>query len=509
MLKLVKSVIKSSSKGVYNDPEMQKFFKKHPHIFHFVKKRLSPDEKFGLYLTVGTIATSIFIFFFFSIIQDLINQDSLIQSDLRLINLVQIFRTPVFNNLMLFITYLGKWQIVFFGVIVIGAIFLIFRKGHYLTVLIISVLGGEVFVWIVKNLIERPRPPLINALAPEKSFSFPSGHSFIAFSFYGLLTYFLFRKARGKVLKTLSIVSGAIIIIAIGFSRIYLGAHWPSDVLASFVSGAAWLSVLITALEIRRKFNFMKGGTPVFKKPFILSIVLVLLWFFYMNYFFHSHPLKPYRTPVPENRIVISKEDIPQSLFVNLPRYSESIKGENMEPINIIIVAKESELKRVFEEANWFLTDPITFRSVYRLISASIFDAPYPTAPGAPSFWNTRPNDFAFEKSTPSNSVREREHIHFWKTSFIVDDEKSGQRVWFGTAHFDKSIKMGPTMFFPTHSIDPAVDKERGRVKEDLVRTGDANLVKVFQIVEPSLGKNQGGDQFFTDGKAYIIFLNN
>jgi len=111
MFKLLNSVTKSMGRAVYNDPEVQNLLSRHPYLFRFIRKRLTPDEKFGLYLTLGMALTAIFIFLFFGVVEDLIGQDPLIQSDLRIINLVQIFRTPSFNNVMLLLPILANGRL--------------------------------------------------------------------------------------------------------------------------------------------------------------------------------------------------------------------------------------------------------------------------------------------------------------------------------------------------------------------------------------------------------------
>ena len=505
MFKFFKSTIKSAGKGVYHDPEFQKIVEKHPRFFHFMKKRLTPDEKFGLYLTVGVVITLIFVIFFFSIIQDLLYQDSLIQADLRIVNLVQIFRSDSFNNTMLFITNLGKGQIVFLGVVVLGIILVMHRRWRHSTALLASVSGGEIFVWMIKNLFERPRPALPNALLPEAGYSFPSGHAFVAISFYGLVSYFLYRELKNKFVKAVCLVSGLLIILAIGFSRIYLGAHWTSDVLASYVSGAAWLTTFITTLEIRRKFNPEEKKIPHYTKSklVVLAFILISVWIGFMIFFFRAHPLKS-PAMIPEKQVAISQNDIPSNLFSVFPRTSETIAGEEMEPINFIIVGSEQQVRQTFEKAGWFPTDPINPKTVWKLTLSLAFDSPYSTAPGVPSFWNTRPNDFGFEKPTDASSAKQRQHIHFWKTQFVLGDQS---KVWLCTAHFDNKITF--SSLIPVHTIDPAIDRERERVKDDIVKTGKVDSIEEFQIVEPTLNTNQGGDQFFTDGKAYIVYLEN
>jgi membrane-associated phospholipid phosphatase len=506
LFKFFRSTIKSAGKGVYKDPEFQKVINKFPRFSSFIKKRLTPDYKFGLYLTSGMIIALIFIILFFSIIQDLLKQDLLIQADLRIINLVQIFRSSSFNGLMLFITNLGKGQIIFAGMAIAGIILALLKRWRYLTVLIISVIGGEIFVWIIKNIFERPRPPLANALMHETGFSFPSGHTFMAIAFYGLITYFFYREFKNRrIIRLIIFILGILIISAIGFSRIYLGLHWPSDILASFVSGAAWLTILITVLEIQRKFNLKEEESNYKKsKIIILSIIFFAVWLALNILLFKAHPLEP-QSRIPEKQVAISAQDIPDNLFSVYPRTSESITGAVMEPISLVIIGSEPEVRKAFEQAGWYRTDPFNFKSIEKFSFAAIFDNSYPTAPGIPSFWNARPNDLSYGKPTEINSVSQRQHIHCWKTPFIFNGLDP---IWFCNAHFDEKITFNNS-FLPHHSIDPAIDKEREKVKNDLAKTGNTEKIKEFQIVEPTINSNMSGDQFFTDGKAYVIFLNN
>lgn len=419
---------------------------------------------------------------------------------------MQIFRTPTLNDLMLFITYLGNWRIVFLGAFFICLILLLRKRWYHLSTFVISVGGGEVLVWIIKHLVERPRPPLVNALTPETSFSFPSGHGFVALSFYGLLSYYLFHISKNKFQKLLSILFGITIVLLIGISRIYLGVHWPTDVLASFAVGSAWLTTLITLIEIKKKYNPHKIKIPFLKKKYILSlsIFLTILWFSFIIFYFKTHPLKTIDkqklTP-----IELTKSDIPNKLFpTESSKFSETITGKYMEPINIIVIGNEKKLFNIFKEINWYPCDPVTIKNNWRLANAIILNKPYPEAPGIPSFWNTKPNEISFEQPTDLNSAKERHHIHFWETSFLIDN----QPVWFGTVHFDKNAIL-KNKIIPTHIIDPAVDKERNRIKEILLKNKNVNSMEEFQIVEPTLGSNQAGSLFFTDGKTLIIFLKN
>lgn len=101
---------------------------------------------------------------------------------------------------------------------------------------------------ILKNIIARPRPniyPLIN----ETSYSFPSGHSMISAAFYGYLIYLIYKHLKDKKIKWLIIILLGLIVILIGLSRIYLGVHYLSDVIAGFLIAVSYLIVYIEIIK--------------------------------------------------------------------------------------------------------------------------------------------------------------------------------------------------------------------------------------------------------------------
>lgn len=503
MFRLLKSIIVSITHGVTNDPEVQKLIQRYPRAFKFLRRRLTPNEAFGLHLTVGVIVTLVFVWLFFGVLQDYIGNDPLAQADLRIVSLVQMFRTPLFSAIMLVVTYLGSWQIVGLGLLGGGVILGLQARWRQVVALAVSVGGGEVFIALVKHFVARPRPPLINALVYESSYSFPSGHSFVALSLYGLLAYIIFRSVKSRWLKGITILGGLALIGAIGFSRIYLGAHWPTDVLASYAVGVAWLAAIITTLEIQKKF-FHREQKPLLSAGKIVwvGMLIAVVWVVSLGYLFVTQPLQPLLA-VSAPTVAMVQSDIPEQLFSNLPRVSEDITGQPMEPVNIIMIGSQAQLANAFLSQGWFATDPINPQTVWHLALAALANKPYPHAPGTPSFWDARPNDFAFEQPTAIDSARQRHHIHFWQTSVVIDN----QSVWVGTAHFDQTVKLKATSFLPTHRIDPAVDVERDKVKADLVASGLVSSWQELKITKPTLGSNQAGDPFFTDGNAYLLLL--
>lgn len=95
---------------------------------------------------------------------------------------------------------------------------------------------------LLKTLIQRPRPEGYRLVA-ESGFSFPSGHSMVAMAFYGLLIWMVWRYEKDALVRRLGVIGFGLVIVLVGLSRIYLGVHYASDVLAGFCASIAWLGV--------------------------------------------------------------------------------------------------------------------------------------------------------------------------------------------------------------------------------------------------------------------------
>ena len=107
---------------------------------------------------------------------------------------------------------------------------------------------------LLKNIINRPRPDGYRIIS-ETGYSFPSGHSMISMAFYGLILYIVFKNVKNKNIRNLLTVLIAILIFLIGFSRIYLGVHYVSDVLGGFIISIAYLILFTTITKPIFKLN--------------------------------------------------------------------------------------------------------------------------------------------------------------------------------------------------------------------------------------------------------------
>jgi undecaprenyl-diphosphatase len=118
--------------------------------------------------------------------------------------------------------------------------------------LAVTILGALVLDLTLKYAFHRARPtPFFVAL--PRTYSFPSGHALFSFCFYGVLAGLLMGRIRSRLARVLIWMAAAILVAAIGFSRIYLGVHYPSDVIAGYLAASLWVSTLLTLDHMRMR----------------------------------------------------------------------------------------------------------------------------------------------------------------------------------------------------------------------------------------------------------------
>jgi membrane-associated phospholipid phosphatase len=129
------------------------------------------------------------------------------------------------------------------------------RDGLAAVILIIAVLGRVLTTWILKEVIGRPRPSadLLEFTSQPSTLSFPSGHAAAAFVLYGLVFYFASIYVRAAPVRIAIQAACVVLIIAVGLERIYVGHHWPSDVLGGYFHGALIVSAAIAVHQFGRR----------------------------------------------------------------------------------------------------------------------------------------------------------------------------------------------------------------------------------------------------------------
>jgi len=145
------------------------------------------------------------------------------------------------------ITSLGNIFLVVLVAVIVGVILFIRKNWWRLLALFLGVAIGQAVLNILKLIFQKPRPKTEMYVF---SSSFPSGHVFSATVIYGFCIYLTFRFINNATVKWIVATLLALLILLIGFSRVYLGVHWLSDVLAGYATGFAWLLFSIFVAKI-------------------------------------------------------------------------------------------------------------------------------------------------------------------------------------------------------------------------------------------------------------------
>ena len=160
---------------------------------------------------------------------------------------------------MFALTWIGSPAVLTPAIPVIAALLWWRRLRHAAIVWLIATAGAGALVTVLKLHFRRVRPDLPWAFVHEPSFSFPSGHSVLAVVVYGSLIFLGMRHLRRSWERVAVCVVAGALILGIGVSRIYLGAHYPSDVAAGYFVGAVWLGAVLGADRYVRR---VKAGAP-------------------------------------------------------------------------------------------------------------------------------------------------------------------------------------------------------------------------------------------------------
>lgn len=165
-------------------------------------------------------------------------------------------RTPLLNSIMAGISFFGN-ELLLAAAFVFVLLLIVKKHIKDAVIFLIILFSGFYFNLVLKEIYMRPRPDLM-PLAQELTYSFPSGHSMNSILFYSLISYFIFRNSRNKKIEKAATIISAFLILGIGFSRIYLGVHYPSDVLAGFIAGLFYFSLVVLVERIFFVINFLR-----------------------------------------------------------------------------------------------------------------------------------------------------------------------------------------------------------------------------------------------------------
>lgn len=174
--------------------------------------------------------------------------------------------TPIVVEIMRFCGALGQNIAVLF-VTLIGLYWFFKRYWYELGMLLIGVSGGTLWFVVISNMIGRHRPVFPDPLESIPGPGFPSGHSITSMLFYGLILYLLLPHLSSWRWRFVAVLDAALIILLVGFSRLYFGSHYPTDVLGGYTFGLTWGALVYTCIELYRKHRSVRHTKTIRANP--------------------------------------------------------------------------------------------------------------------------------------------------------------------------------------------------------------------------------------------------
>ncbi|WP_161798209.1 phosphatase PAP2 family protein [Aneurinibacillus tyrosinisolvens] len=181
----------------------------------------------------------------FSIVAGLVSTHEIARFDNIVISFIQGYESPALTKVMKLFTFIGSTSFVaILSVVVLIFLYKVLHHRLELLLFIIVIAGTAILNQALKFSFHRERPTL-HRLIEETGYSFPSGHSMEAFAMYGVLAFLVWRHIPARAGRTIIIVISTLMILAIGISRIYLGVHYPSDIIGGYFVSGFWLALTI------------------------------------------------------------------------------------------------------------------------------------------------------------------------------------------------------------------------------------------------------------------------
>jgi undecaprenyl-diphosphatase len=208
----------------------------------------SPRAALALRLAVGALLLIAAAWLFGAIAEDVVTSDRLTVLDVEVARWLRAHATPELTRWLLLVTDLHSTIAVSCYAAIVATALAWRREWRRLATVFVCVAGGLTLNVLMKLAFHRARPVLDDPLLTLASYSFPSGHVAGSTLMYGLIVAWAFTRTRRPLVRAAVVAAAAGAIVLVAFTRMYLGVHYLSDVVAAFAEGVAWLALCLSAL---------------------------------------------------------------------------------------------------------------------------------------------------------------------------------------------------------------------------------------------------------------------
>ncbi|MDQ3058625.1 MAG: phosphatase PAP2 family protein [Pseudomonadota bacterium] len=232
----------------------------------FWRARLAPDACLGRHVTAGVLVLIVTVAGFWLIAEKTFAADAPEGLDLELLHGLRAQATPAITQFMRLVSQLHSTA----GIAGLGLLAALYaarlKAWDWLLTLVLTVPAGMLFNRFLKEVFQRTRPVLDGALPVLDSYSFPSGHTAAATLLYGVLAAWLVCRVASWRWRLFIVLMAMALVALVGLSRIYLGEHYPSDVLAATVASSGFLALSLAALGTwRRRRTIPRSIDPLIR----------------------------------------------------------------------------------------------------------------------------------------------------------------------------------------------------------------------------------------------------
>ncbi len=404
---------------------------------------LDPDRPDSLALLVAFAVVLGSMWLFLGIVEDVVSRDPLVVADQAVFAFLQQLRTHPVDRLMVGITELGSVGVMLPLILTVAGALAVEGCWQTAGYWVATAASSELLVQVLERTLGRHRPLALHQGAEQ--FSFPSGHATMSAV---VLAYLAFLLSRGQPIRWRLAVGGTAAVYAalVGFSRLYLGAHWMSDVLGGFCFGlaAAALSAMVyTQHRVSEPFSQIRVA--------VIAAATIMVAGSFWSVLRGPADLQRYLPTA--TRTAMSLQAWTGGGFRRLPAYRREIAGERNEPFTIQVACPESDILSGLRRAGWGPAAGLTITSVLQAV------APHPAIGGLPVLAKLdggRASALNLMEVPDANS-QSRNVLRLWRSEVDVD----GVPLWYGTFYRERQVH--PNYSFlrqqaaPSKEFDPVL----------------------------------------------------
>lgn len=488
-------LLEAFARRVHRSPRYSRLALRHPRLFDFFERRLSLSRPWGLRATMGWAVSLCCLVVFVVILVQLRLGDRWRDVDLSVINFLAQIRAAAPDRAFEFLARLGDGPVVALVAVLAGLFCLHARQMKSLLVIVGSILASFLLSPLIRISYTTARPEAIRDLIAQGGYFFPGVHFAVCVAMFGAVYYWLWNHPGRARLRALLAFVVAAMVALVGFSRLYLGIHFPSDIAAGFFLGSAVVVALVTLaanagslIDIPRRADL--AALVVLAAQFGGAAVLDRVG--------TRQPLPPQTTvtltPPPP---LVSGHPFARRALAAVPRAAYTVLDRPNLPINLIVIpeaapgtpadepaAVPAPLARRLRETGWQPVAPYAFFT--RGIATPVF----------PAFVRGVPARATYELRSADGGTT-RSILRLW--SVRLPDADAPRPVWIGSVVGE--VRRTRAFGLPGYYFDPDVDL----ALETFARSTAAPLPWRFVPGFRERGLYQWQQLFFTHGHALLI----